>query len=106
MATLMVPAEDFWKTVPELGVIFRERADEGTDKVTDLAKTFCFEGKQVKVLTKIERHIAAVTNGSLFRLVTWCNLLLKNKPGRRANGRSDKPLALRPRLLCLIPCSW
>ena len=39
MATLMVPAEDFWKTVPELGVISRDKAEEGMVKVTEEADT-------------------------------------------------------------------
>ena len=39
MATFIVPAEDFWKMVPELGVMSRERAEEGTVRVTDEART-------------------------------------------------------------------
>ena len=36
---LMVPAVDFWKIVPELGLISRDNEEDGTVKVTEEAKT-------------------------------------------------------------------
>ena len=35
---LIVPAEDFWKTVPELGLMSRDNEEEGMVRVTEDAE--------------------------------------------------------------------
>ena len=78
MATLIVPGEDFLKTVPLLGSTLSVKGVDGIVNVTDFAETLAVW--KIKMTRKIGN----------------------NKRGRRANGRSDKPLALRSRLLCLV----
>ena len=70
--------------MPELGLISRDRAEEGTVNVTDDADT---EG---------------LYNILMNRLPNIVSNIAKTKPGRRANGRSEKPLALRPCLCWLV----
>ena len=69
--------EDFWKTVPELGLISSERAPAGIVNVTDDAETFCPEKNPVKILPKVTK-LNAIIATSVFPPT--------NKPGRRANG--------------------
>ena len=103
---LIVPAEDLWKTVPELGLISRDNADEGTVNVTDDADTFCHEKAPAKIpLTKAVKHSARIGIVALLKISPLDNFLFeivrsnslpnlfagdifpsKTKPGRRANG--------------------